>query len=65
MYSKKIFNGSSLINLPNIKYFYINTMFIPDEEILEFVGNLSRPFKKNEDDGFLNRKTIYKLKGDK
>ena len=65
MYSEKIFNGKELLELPNIKFYYINTMFIEEKDIIEYLKDILRPLNNNEDNGFLERKTIYKLKGDK
>jgi len=63
MYSEKVFNGSELLNLTNIKYFYINPMFISHDEIMKFVENMPTKINENEDDGFLHKETIFKLKG--
>ncbi len=60
MYSDKIFNGFSLLGLNNVKYYYVNTMLIDHNNIMNFLSNNSA--SDNEDDGFLNKETIYKLK---
>ncbi len=60
MYSENIFNGKDLIDLSNVKYFYVNTMMIEHNKVMYFL----RTFDKTdgEDEGFLNKETIYKLK---
>ena len=68
MYSDKIYNGSVTMALPHqekIKYYYVNTTMIPHEQIMTFLKNLENSNinpDNNEDDGFLNKETIYKLK---
>lgn len=59
VYSSKIFDGRRLLNLKNIKYFYINSSFIDIETILSFINN---EIITNTDEGFLDKPTIYKLK---
>ena len=49
MYSDKVFNGKELLDLDNVKYYYVNPTMIDHNS-------------DNEDDGFLHRETIYKLK---
>ena len=61
MYSDKIYNGSALKSYPNVKYFYVNTMLITHDEVMDFLTN-NNHINENEDDGFLNKETIYKLK---
>ena len=61
MYSDKIFNGKRLIDLNNIKYFYVNTTMIDHKELMDFLRT-NRNMNDNEDEGFLDRETIYKLK---
>ncbi len=61
MYSDKIFNGKDLLDLDNVKYYYVNTMLIDHNEVMDFLSN-DLHSSDNEDDGFLNRETIYKLK---
>lgn len=59
MYSEKVFNGQELLKLDNIKYFYVNPFMIPHQRVLNYL----KTFTDNESDkGFLNKKTIYKLK---
>ena len=62
MYSENIFNGSRLLDLDNVKYFYVNPMMIEHEEVMDFFKDLKRDLKDGEDIGFLERETIYKLK---
>lgn len=62
MYSDKIFNGSELLNLENVKFFYVNPMFIEHEQVMSFLTESNKKIRNNEDDGFLHKKTIYKLK---
>ena len=61
MYSDKIFNGKKLIDLNNIKYFYVNTTMINHKELMDFLTT-NRDINDSEDEGFLDRETIYKLK---
>lgn len=63
LYSGNIFNGLSLLNLSNVKLFYFNTTFISHEDVIKVLSNLEDYL--DGDDGFLNKPTIYKLKGDK
>lgn len=60
MYSDKIFNGKDLLNLSNIKYFYVNTMLVSHNQVMYFLNTFE--MMDNENDGFLNKETIYKLK---
>ena len=60
MYSDKVFNGRRLVNLPNVKYFYINTMMIDSERIISFINDLDINTEL-EDEGFLDKPTIYKI----
>lgn len=62
MYSDKIFNGKDLISLSNIKFFYVNTMMIEHNLVMEFLRDVTGHMSELEDDGFLKRETIYKLK---
>lgn len=59
MYSENIFNGAELLKLNNIKYFYVNPFMIPHAIVLNYLKTFT---DNNSDDGFLNKKTIYKLK---
>ena len=60
-YTPKIFNGQRLLNLPHTLYNYINTVDIPKEKIIKFIQGNS----DDSDCGFLDTKTIYKIKGEK
>ena len=62
MYSENIFNGSRLLELDNVKYFYVNPMMIDHKDIMAYLKDLNRELKDGEDIGFLERETIYKLK---
>jgi collagenase-like PrtC family protease len=62
MYSENIFNGSKLLELDNVKYFYVNPMMIDHKDIMTYLNDLNRELKDGEDIGFLERETIYKLK---
>lgn len=62
MYSDKIFNGKRLLNLDNIKYLYVNTTMIDHNKIMEYLNNIERDLNSEEDEGFLDKETIYKLK---
>ena len=57
--SNKIFNGSKLLDLPNVLYYLINTSYIKKDDILSFINNKEI---ENTDEGFLNKATYYKLK---
>ena len=57
--SNKIFDGRKLLDLDNVLYYYINTSFIDIDIVIDFINNKEID---NTDDGFLNKKTIYKLK---
>ena len=62
MYSQNIFNGSRLLGLDNVKYYYVNTTMIDHDVIMDFLSNKEHS-SEDEDNGFLDRETIYKLKG--
>ena len=62
MYSDKIFNGKDLIGLGNVKFFYVNPMMIEHNIVMDFFNDIVEHVSELEDDGFLNRETIYKLK---
>lgn len=63
MYSDKIFNGKELLSLNNIKYFYINPTLIDHSIVIDFLNNMKTHTNELEDNGFLEKETIYKLKG--
>ena len=58
--SEKIFDGRRLLELDNVKYFYINSSFINKEDILKFIEGES---VENTDEGFLDKPSFYKVKG--
>ena len=62
MYSDKIFNGKELLGLDDVKFFYVNTMMIDHNLVMDFLESTMDHISEFEDDGFLNRETIYKLK---
>ena len=51
------YNDSELI-----KYIFVNTVFLDKDEIMYYINNLKPSDKTKYYDGFLNKKTIYKLK---
>lgn len=61
LYSGHIFNGLELTKMSNVKYFYINTTFIPLEDIIAIL-NGDLPSNLVTSKGFLDKETIYKLK---
>ena len=61
MYSDKIFNGKELLGLNNVKFYYVNTMLVDHSDVIDFLTNVNH-MSDNEDNGFLDRETIYKLK---
>lgn len=48
-------------NCDKVKYVFINTLFLKNETILELINSFDT--KEEYYDGFLNKETIYKLKG--
>lgn len=62
MYSEKIYNGKLLKDLDNVKYFYVNTMMLSHDQVMKFLLN-DENVSDTEDEGFLFKETIYKLKG--
>ena len=62
MYSDKIFNGKELLDLGNVLYFYVNSMMIDHNDVIEYLKDLKRDRSDSEDNGFLEKPTIYKLK---
>ncbi len=62
MYSDKIFNGKELLDLDNVLFFYVNSMMIDHEGMIKYLKDLKRKRNDTEDDGFLDKPTIYKLK---
>ncbi len=61
MYSGYIFNGKELLGLNNVKYYYVNTTLVDHNDIMDFLTN-SEHNSDMEDNGFLDKETIYKLK---
>lgn len=59
--SEHIFNGSKLLDLNNVLYYYLNTSFISTDDVIKFINDET---VSNTDEGFLNTPTIYKLRGD-
>lgn len=63
VYYDKVYNGTKLKDF-NALYYFINTVFLSDEEVLNYLNNEKNDYE--EFDGFLNKETIYQLKeGDK
>lgn len=62
MYSENIFNGKRLLDLSNVKYYYVNTTLVDHDVVMDFLTNNDHT-SSSEDEGFLDRETIYKLKG--
>ena len=64
-YSKKYYNATKLIGLENVLYYWYNPVFLDCKKIKNVVLNNDLS-GIDYDDGFLNKKTIYKLEvGDK
>lgn len=61
MYSEHIFNGLELKDLKHIKYLYVNPTMIDHEIVIDFLTKDDH-VNELEDNGFLDRETIYKLK---
>lgn len=59
LFSNNLYNGKKLMNFDAL-YYFINTVFVSDEDVISFLKDeeLSLP----STDGFLSKKTIYKLK---
>lgn len=67
LYHDKYLNG--MINLPDdkIRFYLINPLFLKKEEIEKLIEDLKNKKEQslpNEDKGFLNTRTIYRLKED-
>ncbi len=60
LYHKPIFNGLSLMQYP-CKYYFINSTFLSLDDIIKLINNNSN---LDSDRAFLDKETIYKLKGD-
>lgn len=63
LYSSKIFNGLELMDLDNVKYFYINSTFLSSKDILNALEGKVEML--DCDTGFLTKATIYKLRNEK
>ena len=69
VFDNHIFDGRELMNIPNIKYFYINTSFLSKDIVLEVLKNIDKMdfnldlLNIKTSKGFLDKKTIYKLPG--
>lgn len=59
LFSSVLYDGRSLKKYDALFYF-INTLFVSDDDVLAFLKNEELSVETN--DGFLNKKTIYKLK---
>ncbi len=59
-YHMPVFNGLSLRNL-DCKYYFISSAFLDIKDVIAILNGES---KMETDDGFLNKETIYKLKGE-
>lgn len=59
LFSSTLFDGRVLKKYDAL-YYFINTVFVSDEDVLNFITNKELTVPSN--DGFLNKKTIYKLK---
>ena len=57
--SCKVFDGRRLLDLENVLYYYMNTSYVDKEDVIKFINNEN---VDNTDSGFLDKKTIYKLK---
>ena len=62
MYSENIFNGKELLNLDKVKYYYVNPMLIDHDVVMDFLKDMNGHNGDGEDNGFLEKETIYKLK---
>lgn len=61
MYSGKVFNGKELLGLGNVKYYYVNPTMIEHDVVIDFLTNNNHN-SDMEDNGFLDKETIYKFK---
>lgn len=57
--SCKVFDGRRLLELENVLYYYMNTSYISFDAVVKFINNETID---GTDEGFLDKKTIYKLK---
>ena len=61
LYSPKVFNGAKLIKNTEPYYFLINSVFVNHQDIISFLTE-QESFLAEQDEGFLNTETIYRLK---
>lgn len=59
LFYNKLYNGRSLLKYDAL-YYFINTVFVSDDDVLSFIKG--EKLSTDTFDGFLNKKTIYKLK---
>lgn len=59
LFSNRLYNGKMLKEFDAL-YYFINSVFLSDEDVINFLKN--EELSITSDDGFLNKKTIYKLK---
>lgn len=67
LYYGKYLNGQGKIDDTKILFYFINPLFLNAEEQKELIADLINQKKResiHEDEGFLNTKTIYRLKED-
>ncbi len=67
LYYEKYLNGFYQVQDKSIKYYLINPLFLGDKELENVLLDLKTNEKKlenKEDQGFLNTKTIYKIRED-
>lgn len=68
LYHDKYLNAQSSINDAKILFYLINPIFLTNDEIKQLLEDLVNCAIRNdvrEDTGFLNQRTIYRLKGEK
>ena len=65
-YTEKPYNALELKDANNIKYNLINTVLLTDNEVIDLVNSIINNKEINIDSSryFLDKKTIYKLRGD-
>ena len=59
LFYNKLYDGRSLLKYDAL-YYFINTVFVSDEDVISFIKD--EKLSTDTFDGFLNKKTIYKLK---
>ena len=59
LFYNKLYDGRSLMKYDAL-YYFINTLFVSDDDVLSFIKG--EELSTDTFDGFLNKKTIYKLK---